>query len=105
MEEFQGVTVIGLQGEKELAFSARLSTFWTGVLRQNPDLFEKVYAETTEFEVENGCPTRKYAIEPDGVEEILRLAQANGVSFLPTDPDDTYTRHEAVAPEWWQIEH
>lgn len=105
MDEYQGVTVIGLKGEKESAFSARLSTFWTGVLRNNPELFEKVYAETTEFEDENGCPTRKYAIEPDGVAEILRLAQANGVGCLAIDPEDTYTRHEAVAPEWWQIEH
>lgn len=105
MEEFQGLTVIGLKGEQDQSFSARLSAFWTKVLRQDPDLFEKVYAETSEFESENGCPTRKYAIEPEGVAEILRLAQANGVAFLPVDTEDTYTRHEAVAPEWWQIEH
>jgi hypothetical protein len=105
MEEFQGVTAKGQQGENEGAFSARLSTFWTVVLRQNPELFEKVYAETTEFEEDNGSPTRKYAIEPDAVQEVTQMATRHGIDFLPVDPDDTYTRHEAVAPEWWQIEH
>jgi hypothetical protein len=105
MEEFQGITLKGKNGEMAPAFSGRLSVFWTLVLRQVPELFEKVYAETTEFEDHQGCPTRKYAVEPDGVAPLLQLVQANGLEFLPPDPDDTYTRHEAVAPEWWQIEH
>lgn len=105
MEEYQGITLMGKKGEQEAAFSSRLSAFWTQVLRQVPELFEKVYAETTEFEDHGGCPSRKYAIEPDGVAPLLELVQKNALEFLPPDADDTYTRHEAVAPEWWQIEH
>lgn len=105
MEEYQGITLKGKNGEPTPAFSGRLSVFWTQVLRQVPDLFEKVYAETTEFEDHNGSPTRKYAVEPDGVVQLLQLVKTNGLEYLTPDPDDTYTRHEAVAPEWWQIEH
>ena len=36
---------------------------------------------------------------------MLEVAKSNEIAFLPPDPDETYTRHEAVAPEWWQIEH
>lgn len=105
MEEFQALTAVGQPGETEASFSSRLSSFWTGVLRNNLELFEKIYAETTEFEQEKGCPTRKYAVEPDGVTTLLEVAKSNEIAFLPPDPDETYTRHEAVAPEWWQIEH
>ena len=104
-EEYQGVSIFGQKGEQEATFSNRLSTFWTQVLRQFPELFEKVYAETTEFEDHQGCPLRKYAVEPDGVAPLLQLIQDNALGYLPPDPDDTYSRHEAVAPEWWQIEH
>jgi hypothetical protein len=75
------------------------------MLRERLADFEKVYAETTKFEVSAACRTRRYAVE-EIVVEILEaeLARA-GLEHEPVDRDDVYSKYETVAPEWMQIEH
>ncbi len=105
MEEYVCITVRSAEGEGEADFSARLSRFWTHMLRSRPDDFEKVYAETTKFELSGGRRTRRYAVE-DAVVEVLEaeLSRA-GLEHEPVDRDDVYSKYETVAPEWMQIEH
>ena len=105
MEMFQGIVVAGHEAEKETQFSSRLSQFWTKILRSHPEQFEAVYAESSEFGCQNGCPTRQYAVDPEVVLFLRDQLEEAGIKLLPVDPDDTYTRFEAVAPDWWQIEH
>lgn len=105
MDEFQGLTALGLVGELHQAFSTRLSGFWTDILRQAPNLFVKIYGEATQFEEESGQLSRKYAVVPSCVDDILARAKMYGINFLPPDPYDTLNRHEVVNPEWWQIKH
>src|SRR5204863_211846 len=50
VEDYVCVTVRSHPGEPEAEFAARLSRFWTHMLRNRPDEFERVYAETTQFE-------------------------------------------------------
>lgn len=105
LEEYQGIVVAGHENESQLRFSSRLSQFWTVILRQHPEQFEGVYAESSEFGSEGNKPTRQYAVDPAVVAFLGEQLADAGIELLPVDPDETYTRYEAVAPDWWQIEH
>ncbi len=49
MDEYVCLTLLSHPGETRADFSARLSRFWTHLLRTQPEDFLKVYAETTGF--------------------------------------------------------
>jgi hypothetical protein len=105
VDEFVCLVVRSGAGESEADFSARLSRFWTHMLRTRLSDFEKVYAETTHFEHSGDRLTRRYAVV-DSVVEVLEgeLVHA-GLEHEPVDRDDVYSKYETVAPEWMQIEH
>jgi hypothetical protein len=105
VEEFVCVTVRSAAGEGEADFSARLSRFWTHMLRTRPDDFEKVYAETTRFELAGDRRTRRYAVEDSVVDLLEGELKRVGLEHEPVDRDDVYSKYETVAPEWMQIEH
>jgi hypothetical protein len=105
VEEYVCVTLLGRAGEAEAAFSARLSAFWTGLLRRRPGDFEKVYAEATAFERRGDRPARQYLVCEEAVAVVRDEADAAGLEHAPVGPDDVLTRYEAVAPDWMQIEH
>jgi hypothetical protein len=75
------------------------------MLRNRESDFEQVYAETTSFERDGACWTRRYLLA-EGVAAVLHdeLAAA-GIDHDPIDPDDLYSKYEATPPEWMQIEH
>ena len=105
MDDYVCITVLSKPAESEADFSARLSRFWTHMLRTRKPDFEKVYAETTTFEDNGDHLTRQYLAElavADVVESELAAAQ---LDFEPIDRDEVYSRYEAVPPEWMQIEH
>jgi hypothetical protein len=105
LDEFVCITVKSKPGEDEEAFSSRLSHFWTHMLRDFQDEFEKVYAERTEFEESAGRLTRQYLAEVDVVGLLEKEFRAGQIEHEPIDADDLYSKYEAVAPEWMQIEH
>ncbi len=105
MDEFVCITVRSAAGESEADFSARLSHFWTHMLRTRLADFEKVYAETTQFELAAGRRTRRYAVEHAVVAVLERELAAASLEYEPVDSDDFYSKYETVAPEWMQIEH
>ena len=105
VEEFVCITVRSTAGEGEADFSARLSRFWTHMLRTRLTDFEKVYAETTRFEIHGQSRTRKYAVEESVVEVLESELARAGLEHEPVDRDDVYSKYETVAPEWMQIEH
>jgi hypothetical protein len=105
LEDFWCVTTVGKPGEATGVFAARLSKLWTDFLRADPDTFEQVHAEATEFETHEGRPTRRYLIQPAATAATLARCAAAGIECLPIDETDGYSRHEAVPPEWMQIEH
>ena len=105
MHDYVCVTVLSNAGESQADFSARLSRFWTHMLRIHKADFEKLYAETTQFERKGDRLSRQYLAEAGAIpllEEELRMA---GVQFEPIDLDETFSKYEAVPPEWMQIEH
>lgn len=104
-DEYLCLTIIASSGENEAAFKTRISEFWTGIVRGNPDLFEQVYAETTVFETHQGKPTRKYLVEAVAAENVAAEMKKFGMDYLQLDPDDLYTKYEAAPPEWFWIEH
>ncbi len=105
MDEYVCITVLSAPGEGRPDFSARLSKFWTNMLRNHKDDFEQVYAEKSAFDDKGDRLGRQYLVRA----EVLPLLEAQfaqgGVEHEPVDCDDTYTKYEAVAPEWMQIEH
>ena len=105
MDEYLCLTLVANPGEPEAAFKSRLSEFWTGLCRGNPDLFEKVYAETVAFEPHDGKPSRKYLVEAPAAERLEPALTAAGIAHLPVDPYDLYLKYEAAPPEWFWIEH
>jgi hypothetical protein len=105
VDEYLCVTVRSRPGEAEADFKARLSSFWTHMLRTRQADFEKVYAETTRFEPDGDRLTRKYLVEGSVATLLERELAAAGVEHAPIDRDDVYTKYEAVPPEWMQIEH
>lgn len=104
-EEYLCVTILARPGEDESAFKTRISEFWSGLVRGNPDLFERVYAETTAFELHHDRLTRKYLVEAEAAGEVSAAMTAAKLDFQPLDPDDLYTKYEAAPPEWFWIEH
>jgi hypothetical protein len=105
LDEFVCISVVSQPGESEAAFAARLSRFWTHLLRNFKSDFEKVYAETTEFEEHAGRLCRKYLAREEVVSLLEREMNAGGLDFEPIDRGEVYSKYEAVAPEWMQIEH
>jgi hypothetical protein len=104
-DEYLCVTIIARAGEAEAAFKSRISEFWSGVVRGQPDLFERVYAETTAFEMDGGRLSRKYLVEAAAAAEVAAAMTAFGLAHRPLDPDDLYTKYEAAPPDWFWIEH
>ena len=105
MEEYVCLTICGRSGESEDDFRKRLTEFWTFVLRNHPDDYEKVYAETTRFTKQDDLIARQYMIEVDAVEKIVSLFTAEGFRVEPYDRDDIYNKYEATSPDWFQIPH
>jgi hypothetical protein len=105
MDDYLCVTLLGRPGESEAAFKGRLTAFWTHLLRNRPDDYEKVYAEATAFEAHDGAVARKYMVEADGVAALERELRGHGVDYLPPDEEDVYSKYEASSPDWFQIEH
>ena len=105
MDEFVCITVRSNAGESAGDFSARLSHFWTHMLRDLPDEFERVYAETTKFERAGGTLSRKYLAELDVADRLEAEFAEAGIDHEPIDRDDLYSKYEATSPDWMQIEH
>lgn len=105
MEEYLSLTVRSRPGEGEAAFKSRLSALWTAMLRERPDDFEKVYAETVQFERDGDALTRQYLFEADIADLLAKRLAAAGVDFEPIDADEVYSKYEATPPEWMWIEH
>jgi hypothetical protein len=105
LDEYLCLTVLSNPGESEADFSSRLSRFWTHMLRKYKPDFEKVYAETTEFEPSGDCLSRMYLFHEDVIARLEAELQAAGLSHEPIDRDEVYSKYEAVPPEWMQIEH
>jgi hypothetical protein len=103
--DFLLLTLLSNPAESQPAFSARLSQFWTHILRTRPDDFESVYAEATSFEPQGDRLSRQYLITESVLEVLETELAAAGLAHAPVDRDDTFTRYEAVAPDWMQIEH
>lgn len=105
MNDYVCITVHARPGEEEPDFSARLSAFWTHMLRDAKPDFEKVYAETTAFGEHQGSLSRQYLAELSVADRLERELAAAKLDFLPIDRDDLYSKFEATSPEWMQIEH
>lgn len=99
------VTVWSKPGEAEADFKTRLSAFWTGMLRNHPDEFERVYAETARFDDDAGRLSRQYLVEAEAADWLERELTAGDVEFAPIDRDDVFTKYEATPPDWMWIEH
>lgn len=105
MDEFVCLTVSAEPGESEAAFKARLTAFWTHMLRTRPDDYERVYAEAKAFETIGGRVSRQYMVEPDAADVLERELAGMKLGFEPVDRDDTYSKAEASSSEWFQIPH
>lgn len=105
MDEYLCITVLSQSGESEGDFKLRLSAFWTHLLRNHEMLFEKVYAETSAFELKVDRHTRKYLVEADAALAVLDLSGIHKLEFEPIDADEVYSKYEAAPPEWFWIEH
>lgn len=105
MDRYVCITVLSNPGEAQADFAARLSRFWTLMLRSNQDDFEKVYAETTAFVEQGTLLSRQYLVEADAIDTLETELQAELIAFVPIDRDDLFSKYEAVSPEWMQIEH
>jgi hypothetical protein len=105
MDEYLCLTLLSHPNEDEAAFKSRLSAFWTTMLREKPDDFEKVYAETVGFERHDDRLSRKYLIEADVASVLESALRTAGIDFQPIDPDELYSKSEAAPPDWFWIEH
>lgn len=105
MSDYCCVTVVSKPGESQSDFAARLSEFWTHMLRNHPNDFEKVYAETTSFEEVDDCLSRMYLVQTEATQMLENEFVAAGLKHEPIDRDDVYSKYEATPPEWMWIEH
>lgn len=105
MDEFVSLITVSRAGEDCADFGARLTLFWTHMLRNFQDEFELVYAEATQFGQRGDRWTRQY-LAGDAVLDLLeREMSAHSIDYDAIDRDETFSRYEAVGPDWMQIEH
>jgi hypothetical protein len=104
-DEFLCLTLVSHPLETEAAFKTRLVEFWTHMLRNLPDDYEKVYSEAREFESDDDNLTRQYMIGIDLWPVLQPVLDLRLMGYLPVDEDDTYNRAEASSSEWFQIPH
>ncbi len=104
-DDYLCLTVLSRPGEDAGAFKERLSQFWTHMLRQHPDEFERVYAETVQFETKANRLSRQYLIEMVVADLLERELSTAGLDHEPLDRDDRYSKFEATPPDWMWIEH
>jgi hypothetical protein len=104
-DDYLCLTVASQPGEDEAAFKGRLSRFWTHMLRNHKDDFEKVYAETVEFDSDGDRMTRQYLFEAEIADLLERELAAAQVEHEPIDRDERYSKFEATPPDWMWIEH
>jgi hypothetical protein len=105
LDDYLCLTLISRSGETEAGFKARLSDFWTHLLRRHEALFAQVYAEMTAFEKRDDRLARKYLVEATAAPAMSEQLQAKQMDFEPIDEDDVYSKFEAVPPDWFWIEH
>lgn len=105
MDKYVCLTLLSLPGEAEPGFKARLSAFWTHLLRNHLSDYEKVYAETTVFEPKGDRLMRRYLVEVDTAPILAAQLSELGVEHEPIDSDDLYSKYEATSPDWFQIDH
>jgi hypothetical protein len=105
LDDYLCITILSRPGETQEAFAGRLSAFWTHMLRDNKDDFEKVYAETTSFERHGEKWGRQYLMMQEVADLVEKELHAAGLDHEPIDHDDVYSKYEATPPEWMQIEH
>src|SRR5205807_6359404 len=79
MDEYVCITVQSRPGEGQGEFAARLIELWTRMLRQRKVDFEKIYAETTQFEDAGGCWSRQYLVEVDTVDIVEGELNSSGI--------------------------
>jgi spore coat polysaccharide biosynthesis protein SpsF (cytidylyltransferase family) len=103
--EYVCLTLLAEEQESREAFQARLTQLWTEVLRQQPQVYEQVYAEAVEFSQHQGRWARQYMVALDAVDALLEEVSRRKIAFAPVDREDLYSRYEASGPEWYQIEH
>jgi hypothetical protein len=105
LDEYLCITLQSRPGESAADFKARLSAFWTHMLRNHEANFKKVYAETSAFERKDDCLTRKYLVEAAAADAVVEQLRVKLMGFSPIDADDVYSKYEAAPPEWFWIEH
>jgi hypothetical protein len=105
MDEYLCITVLSKPNESQPDFSARLSRFWTHMLRTHPAEFEKVYAETTAFGNDGDRMSRQYLVEESVAGLLEREFAAAELEHEPIDRDDVFSKFEAAPPDWMWIEH
>jgi hypothetical protein len=103
--EYLCLNILGNEGESEANLKSRLTAFWTHMIRNRPDDYERVYAEATRFGRTSGRASRQYMVEADSIDVLIAELTAAGLAFAPLDRDDTYSKYEATSPDWFQIEH
>jgi hypothetical protein len=104
-DDYLCLNVLSKSGESAGEFKARLSAFWTHMLRSHHTVFEKVYAEYSEFETKGEYLVRRYLIQTSAVPDLEPQLLAGGMGFEPIDENDVYSRYEAAPPDWFWIEH
>jgi hypothetical protein len=105
MDEYLCLIVLSRPAESQADFAARLTRFWTHMLRTHPAEFEKVYAETTAFGSEGDRTSRQYLVRHDVVDLLEREFAAADLEHEPIDRDDVFSKYEATPPDWMWIEH
>jgi hypothetical protein len=105
LTEYVRLTLLGRTGESEPGFKARLTAFWTHMLRTRPTDYERVFAEATRFEHCNGRVARQYLVDVDAANTLTAELLTHDLDFDPIDRDDTYTKYEATSPDWFQLDH
>jgi len=105
VDDYLCVTVRSRPDEREAAFKNRLVEFWTVVLREHPDVYLRVYAETSKFEQGPQVLTRQYLIEASAAEELEVIVGRHQLDVDPIDEDEIYSKYDAAPPEWFWIPH
>ena len=78
MTEYLCLTILGNPEETETSLKVRLAAFWTHMIRNKVDDYERVYAEATSFGRTGDCVSRQYMVEVDAIDAVTAETHCRG---------------------------
>lgn len=97
--------ILSMPKETEDDFRKRLTRFWTSLLRNQPDIYEDVYAEARHFGQIETRVSRHYIVNAYATDTLIDHLTLDGLESLPPEVLAEGSLPSAPSPDWVILAH